>query len=150
MSKKLKPVSLLLLLVCIMILFTGCHEEEKYNSAKYAFLQADEEWSNDPCTVPNNDHKTIIDEDAVKKHEETGKALEVKLAELEKLAKSEAKLNSDYLQVKQNHAETKEGWDRKLALDRDYAKRENDLKGKETAPAVDDPWTKYGTTKLDW
>lgn len=150
MLKKLKPVSLLLLLACIMILFTGCHEEEKYNAAKNSFLQAEEEWSNAPCTIPSNDHKTVIDEEAVKKHEETGKTLEAKLAELQKLAKSETKLNNDYLQVKEHYEETKNGWNQKLALDRDYAKREKDLEGKETAPAVDDPWTKYGTTKLDW
>ena len=142
MLKKLKPVSLLLLLLCITILFTGCHEEKKYYSARYAFLQAEEEWSEDRCIVPNNDHKAIIDEDAVKKHEETGKTLEAKLAELEELAKSEKKLNNDYLHVRQDYKAIKAEWNQKLALYRDHAKREKDLEGKETSPAVDDSQTK--------
>ena len=142
MLKKLKPVSLLLLLLCITILFTGCHEEKKYYSARYAFLQAEEEWSEERCIVPNNDHKILIDEDAVKMHEETGKTLEAKLAELEELAKSEKKLNNDYLHVRQDYKAIKAEWNQKLALYRDHAKREKDLEGKETSPAVDDPRTK--------
>ena len=142
MLKKMKPVSLLLLLLCIMILFTGCHEEKKYNSARYALLQAEEEWSEDECTIPNNDHKTIIDEDAVKKNEETGKILDAKLAELENLAKSEKKLNNDYLHVRQDYKAIKAEWNQKLAVYRDHAKHEKDSEGKETAPAADDPRTK--------
>ena len=74
----------------------GCGEEKKYNEAKNALIPMIDE-----CDSIKFNSDSIPDmEEAMKQHKEKRAVIDQKLKEMEELAKSDAKLNNDYLEFK--------------------------------------------------
>lgn len=86
----------IVILLAATLAVGGCGEEKKYNEAKNALIPMIEE-----CDSIKFDADSIPQmEEALKQHEEKRAVIDQKLKELEELAKSDAKLNNDYLEFK--------------------------------------------------
>lgn len=130
-----KNLILCLVLVCVTLLMAGCHEEEKYNTAKNDFLKVEQQWSKiDPA------------EKNVKKHDELGKQLDTKISEMQEIAKSETKLNNDLISLKKEYKNKNDMWNRAKAEDMAIKKMNAEVNAK--GPAIDDPFAKYGKDSL--
>lgn len=114
----LKKILLVALMIISVLAIAGCGEEEKYNTAKKELVQITDTF------------KTIKATDANKaKFEEAYKKAEAKLAEMEKLSKSDTKLTNDYLKAKEDLKQKKDLWNTFLANEHELQKaRANQFK----------------------
>ena len=95
MKPWMKKTGIVILLAATLVV-GGCGEEKKYNEAKNALIPMIDE-----CDSIKFNTDSIPDmEEAMKQHKEKRAVIDQKLKEMEELAKSDAKLNNDYLEFK--------------------------------------------------
>lgn len=125
----LKKILLVALIIISILTITGCGEEEKYNTAKKELVEITETFK----TIKANDENKA-------KFEEAYKKAEAKLAEMEKLSKSDTKLTNDYLKEKENLEQKRKLWNTFLANERELQKsRDNQFSTAKTPR----PFEKY-------
>ena len=114
----LKKILLITLMIISVLAIAGCGEEEKYNTAKKELVQITDTFK----TIKANDENKA-------KFEEAYKKAEAKLADMEKLSKSDNKLTNDYLKAKEELIQQKKRWESSLALEKELQKaRANQFK----------------------
>lgn len=105
--KKMLKLMVVMMMVIAAVLTAGCGEEEKYNKLKNEVLQyaketyaINMEWQR-PVNMRYNDpvHKQRTDEKIAKVKARVPE-YDKKMAELEKIAKKDSKLNNDFQQFK--------------------------------------------------
>ena len=125
----LKKILLVALMIISILTITGCGEEEKYNTAKKELVEITETFK----TIKANDENKA-------KFEEAYKQAEAKLAEMEKLSKSDTKLTNDYLKAKEDLEHKRKLWNTFLANERELQKsRDNQF----TTAKTPRPFEKY-------
>lgn len=125
----LKKILLVALMIISILTITGCGEEEKYNTAKKELVEITETFK----TIKANDENKA-------KFEEAYKKAESKLAEMEKLSKSDTKLTNDYLKEKEKLEQKRKLWNTFLANERELQKsRDNQFSTAKTPR----PFEKY-------
>lgn len=125
----LKKILLVALMIISILTITGCGEEEKYNTAKKELVEITETFK----TIKANDENKA-------KFEEAYKKAEAKLAEMEKLSKSDTKLTNDYLKAKEVLEHKRKLWNTFLANERELQKsRDNQF----TTAKTPRPFEKY-------
>ena len=107
MKPWMKKTGIVILLAATLVV-GGCGEEKKYNEAKNALIPLMDECDN----IKYNRDSIPEMEEALKQHKEKRAVIDQKLKEMEELAKSDAKLNNDYLEFKkQFEYQDKQIWD---------------------------------------
>lgn len=155
-------------LVAGTLLFAGCGEEEKYNTAKNELLELSKQSSMiedqgidagmGSRFTPVSKYKTEAEiyetlkkmDELESKQAEIQKKADEKIAEMEKLAKSKVELNNDFVNAKEQKRQDIDGITATFKTSRDTLNKclEEMASGKRnkdgSIPRVD-PWAKYNT-----
>lgn len=127
MSKILK-IFFISMMIFSTIIIAGCGEEKKYNNFKNEFIKIQQEWES---VEPTNEN--------VDKHNEIAKKLDEKISEMEKVSKSEMKLNNDLLDLKKKYKGKSDVWESQLREKNALDKMHKEVT--KYAPIIDDPWS---------